>query len=134
MNKNIAKTQLLDLYKIAISDGIIDKNEYRFMLDIGRNYGLEENEILDIINKNIDFEMQEAISFNERMQHLFQMLFLMKIDGKVKASEIQTLKNIALYLGINLNMTEELINIIQKHKQNNVPVSEMIEIVKLHLN
>ena len=48
MDKNIAKTRLLDLYKIAISDGKIDKNEYRFIIDIAKSIG----SVNTIVRKN----------------------------------------------------------------------------------
>jgi uncharacterized tellurite resistance protein B-like protein len=134
MDKNIAKTRLLDLYKIAISDGKIDKNEYRFIIDIAKSIGLNSNEALDIINKNIDFKITPPQSINERMQHLFQMLFLIKIDGEIHTKEINIIKNTALYLGLNLSMTDELIEVIKNYKKELVPKEEMIRIVKQHMN
>ncbi len=134
MNKSTAKTRLFDLYKIASSDGIIKKNEYHFLIDIAQNIGLNEDDALDIINGKIDFELQEPVSINERMQHLFQMLFLMKIDGEIAPEESNTIKNIVLYLGLNLTMTDELIKLIKKYKTNLVPEFEMIRLVKLYMN
>lgn len=132
--KNIEKTRLLDLYKIAKSDGIIKTNEYQFLIDIAIKIGLQENDALDIINGNINFDIQEPISINDRMQHLFQMLFLMKIDGEIADEEISTIKNIVLYLGLNIAMTNDLITLMIKHKNSLVPESEMIQLVKLHMN
>jgi len=134
MDKNIAKSRLLDLYKIALADGVIKQNEYHFILDIAEKIGLSKDEALDIINGEIDFKLINPQSFNERMQHLFQMLFIMKIDGEVNQKEIDQILNIALYLGLNLIMTEELIKVINNYKQNLVPQEEMISVVKRHLN
>ena len=132
--KNIAKTRLLDLYKIAISDGLMHKNEYHLIIDIAKEIGLAENDALDIINGNIDFEIQEPININERMQHLFQMLFLMKIDGEIDSKEILTIKNIVLYLGLNLDMIDDMIKLVSKYKNSLIPESEMIIMVKKHMN
>ncbi len=134
MNKDIAKTRLLDLYKIAYADGKIVHNEYRFLIDIAHQIGLTENDVLDIINKNIDFNILPPKSINERMQHLFQMLYMMKIDGVIRSQEIEIIKNTALFLGLNLSMTDELIEIISKYKQQLVPQEELIRVVKLHMN
>jgi len=134
MNKDIAKTRLLDLYKIALADGIIKQNEYHFILDIAIKIGLTKDEALDIINGDINFELQKPQSYNDRMQHLFQMLFLMKIDGEINPKEIKQILNIALHLGLNLRMTEELVKVISNYKKKLVPQEEMIRIVKIHLN
>jgi len=134
MNKNIAKTRLLDLYKIALSDGKIVQNEYQFLIDIASNIGLEKDDVLDIISGEINFEIEQPKSINDRMQHLFQMLFLMKIDGDINDKEVDAIKNIALYLGLNLSMTEELIRIIKNYASKRVPQEEMISVVKRHLN
>jgi len=132
--KDIAKTRLLDLYKIAISDGVLHKNEYHLIIDIAYKIGLSENDALDIINGNINFEIQEPIDINERMQHLFQMLFLMKIDGEIDPKEIITIKNIVLYLGLNLEMIDDMIKLVSKYKSSLIPESEMIVLVRKYMN
>ena len=131
---DVAKTRLLDLYKIALSDGKVDENEYHLILDIAKSIGIKEDDVFDIINGVINFEIKEPRSINERMQHLFQMLFLMKIDGDINPKEIQTIKNIVLYLGLNLAMTDELIKLISKYKKQLVPETEMIRLVKTYMN
>ena len=132
--KNIAKTRLLDLYRIAISDGVMHKSEFHLIIDIAKKMGLTENDALDIINGDINFEIQEPININERMQHLFQMLFLMKIDGEIDTKEISTIKNIVLYLGLNLEMIDDMIKLVSKYKNSLIPESEMIIMVKKHMN
>ena len=134
MNRNIAKSRLLDLYKITIADGNIDKKEYHFLIDIAKIIGLTVDDALDILNGEINFEIEKPKSINDRMQHLFQMLFLMKIDGNIDKSEVETIKNISLHLGLNLLMTNELIETIRKYKKGQVPQEEMIRIVKMHMN
>jgi len=132
--KNIAKTRLLDLYRIAISDGVMHKNEFHLIIDIAKKMGLTENDALDIINGEINFEIQEPININERMQHLFQMLFLMKVDGEIDSKEITTIKNIVLYLGLNLEMIDDMIQLVSKYKNSLIPESEMIILVKKYMN
>ena len=132
--KNIAKTRLLDLYRIAISDGVMHKNEFHLIIDIAKKMGLTENDALDIINGEINFEIQEPININERMQHLFQMLFLMKVDGEIDSKEITTIKNIVLYLGLNLEMIDDMIQLVSKYKNSLIPETEMIILVKKHMN
>ena len=132
--KNIAKTRLLDLYKIAISDGALHQDEYHLIIDIANRIGLSEDDALDIINGNINFEIQEPININDRMQHLFQMLFLMKIDGKIDPKEIVTIKNIVLYLGLNLDMIDDMIKLVSKYKSSLIPESEMIILVRKYMN
>lgn len=132
--KDIAKSRLFDLYKIAISDGKITENEYRLLFDIAELIELSQDDVLDIINQDIDFNIESPKDISERVQHLFQMLFMMKIDGDINQKEIQSIQDIALYLGLNLKMTDELIELINKYVKNIVPQEEMIRIVKLHMN
>lgn len=132
--KNIAKTRLLDLYKIALADGKIEQNEYQLLFDISQSLGLNENDVLDVINGENNFALEKPSTFQDRMQHLFQMLFLMKIDGEINAKEISTIKSIALHLGLDLQMTKELIDIISQFKNGLVPQAKMIQEVKRHMN
>lgn len=131
---NIAKTRLLDLYKIALADGKIEPNEYQLLFDISQSLGLNENDVLDVINGESNFDLEKPSTFQDRMQHLFQMLFLMKIDGEINTKEISTIKSIALHLGLDILMTNELVDIISQYKNGLVPQEKMIEEVKRHMN
>ena len=132
--KNIAQTRLLDLYKIALADGKIEPNEYQLLFDISKSLGLAENDVLDIINGENSFELEKPSTFQDRMQHLFQMLFLMKIDGEIDAKEVSTIKSMALHLGLDIMMTKDLIDIISQYKNGLVPQEKMIAEVKRHMN
>jgi uncharacterized tellurite resistance protein B-like protein len=132
--KDVAKSRLLDLYRIALADGKIQKNEYHLIIDIARKIGLTDDDTLDILNGVIDFDITIPNSINDRMQHLFHMLFLMKVDGDINSKEVQTIKNIVITLGLNLSMTDELIKLMSKYKTQLVPESEMIKLVKTYMN
>jgi len=132
--KNIAQTRLLDLYKIALADGKIEPNEYQLLFDISKSLGLAENDVLDINNGENSFELEKPSTFQDRMQHLFQMLFLMKIDGEIDAKEVSTIKSMALHLGLDIMMTKDLIDIISQYKNGLVPQEKMIAEVKRHMN
>jgi len=134
VNKDIAKTRFSDLLFIAKSDGKVTKNEYHLLLDIAKIIGLSEDEALDMINGENHFQSAKPTSYHDRMQHLFQLLFIMKIDGDIDRKEIEAVKNIALYLGLNLNLTDDLIDVLRKHKNQLIPEKEMIEQVKKYLN
>ncbi len=134
MDKDIAFSELLDLYMLAVSDGSINQNETQLLFEIGKQIGLNHDDVLDVINHPKEVKMLKSTSYEERMQHLFRLLFLMKIDGEVKPSEIDLIQQIALHLGLNLNLTNDLIDIIIRHKQSDVPEAEMIAQIKKYLN
>jgi uncharacterized tellurite resistance protein B-like protein len=134
MDKDIAFSELLDLYMLAVSDGSINQNETQLLFEIGKQIGLNHDDVLDVINHPKEVKMLKSTSYEERMQHLFRLLFLMKIDGEVKPSEIDLIQQIALHLGLNLNLTNDLVDIIIRHKQSDVPEAEMIAQIKKYLN
>jgi len=134
MDKDIAFSELLDLYMLAVSDGSINQNETQLLFEIGKQIGLNHDDVLDVINHPKEVKMLKSTSYEERMQHLFRLLFLMKIDGEVKPSEIDLIQQIALHLGLNLNLTNDLIDVIIRHKQSDVPEAEMIAQIKKYLN
>ncbi|MBN2669885.1 MAG: hypothetical protein JXR60_11750 [Bacteroidales bacterium] len=134
MDKNTAKSRLFDLYQIAVADQTVKTNEYQFLIDIAKSLELSENDVIDLMEGHLEFTITKPISYEDRMQHLFQLLFLMKIDGEIHQEEIIRIKNIALHLGLNLMLTDELIALIIKFKNDLVPEKEMLAQIKKHLN
>ena len=119
---------------IVIADGKVEPEEYQFLGNFLReNFGEEaETEGLDVVKKLVakheelearkpnaflqligDCGSQIAASLSEdlRYQMLSMLALIVKSDEQVTASEVETLKEVAVYIGMKATDVDALMNI-----------------------
>ena len=119
---------------IVIADGKVEPEEYQFLGNFLReNFGEEaENEGLDVVKKLVakheklearkpnaflqligDCGSQIAASLSEdlRYQMLSMLALIVKSDEQITASEVETLKEVAVYIGMKATDVDALMNI-----------------------
>ncbi len=119
---------------IVIADGKVEPEEYQFLGNFLReNFGEEaENEGLDVVKKLVakheelearkpnaflqligDCGSQIAASLSEdlRYQMLSMLALIVKSDEQITASEVETLKEVAVYIGMKATDVDVLMNI-----------------------
>ena len=119
---------------IVIADGKVEPEEYQFLGNFLReNFGEEaETEGLDVVKKLVakheelearkpnaflqligDCGSQIAASLSEdlRYQMLSMLALIVKSDEQITASEVETLKEVAVYIGMKATDVDALMNI-----------------------
>ena len=119
---------------IVIADGKVDPEEYQFLGKfLNENFGEEaETEGMDVVKKLVakheelearkpnaflqligDCGSQIASSLSEdlRYQMLSMLALIVKSDEKVTPSEVETLKEVAVYIGMKATDVDVLMNI-----------------------
>ncbi len=131
---NKARDLILTLIMLSESDSIVDEREIQYILSVGLNVGLEENQIVEIIKNRESISANYPKSEVERLSLLYYLLFLMKIDQKLSEEEINTIYKVGFKLGFRESMLRDLISVIQVNLEKKVPASALIEKVKRYLN
>ena len=131
---NKKQSHLLMLYMLAESDGNQNKQEDRFILQVGKRLGLEKEAIVAIDKNPQDLTFILPKTDKERNEILYDLLFLMKFDGVVDQNEIQLIHELAFRMGFRPTMTQEMIEVMKVHIGKPVPKNILLDIIKKHLN
>lgn len=122
---------MLSLSKV---DNEVDELEYRFIVDMASKMGLSTEDV-HRINSNIDdYELVPPKDEMERMNILYQLLFLMKIDGAIRDEEVKMVQRVGFKLGFRQTLTQDLIEVIRNHIREQVPVAQMLDNIRKYLN
>ncbi|MGB3180922.1 MAG: TerB family tellurite resistance protein [Cyclobacteriaceae bacterium] len=92
-------SQLSALIQLAKIDNQLDDAELNRILSIGKANGMEEKEILHIIDNPQNNFTPAYMSNDERFECLYMVIQLMKVDGQVFKSEIAFCTRLARTLG-----------------------------------
>lgn len=121
----MSKTSLSILIELAIRDGEIDDREHRLIHQIGEAHGLEEEEITIMIDSppQIDYS---KLSEDERFEMLYNLVRLMKVDGKIFDEEILYCLDVAKRLKYPLEAVMELYGLVHA----NLKLTSEINVLK----
>ena len=102
------KEQLKILIKLATIDNELAEKEANLIEKIGKANGITEDEIYAMMKNPKPFKNLDTLSDDQRFEYLYNIIQLMKIDGKVYKSEIVFCQGIAERLGYKKKAVAEL--------------------------
>ncbi|MEQ8581989.1 MAG: hypothetical protein RIC30_16390 [Marinoscillum sp.] len=108
MSKKLDKSQISILIHLASMDGAIDDTEKGLISRIGMAHGLSEEELKEYFDnppEKIDFS---TLSEDESFDTLYNLVHLMKVDGKIFDEEIGYCMNMAKKLGYPMEAVMDL--------------------------
>jgi len=134
MNRNIKDTHLFLLLMLAEADDNEHPNEVSFINNVAGRLGLKLSDVKEIENNPTELTFQMPKTPQNRMTLMYDMLWLMKIDGSVVAEEKDLVLEIGLRLGFRVEMIEELISIISRYVGQPVPENALLNVIRRYSN
>lgn len=96
------------LVRLATIDNELAGTESKWLQKIGVGLGLKEDEIEEVFRKPQHDNSFCHLSLEERFEYLYNLIQLMKIDGKIFLSEIDFCKKAAEKLGFESGVIKAL--------------------------
>lgn len=122
------------LVQLSKSDNHFDDFEFSYILQVGHAVGLNQMQIEDAIRYNTKKELTFPKSEQDRMNILYYLLFLMKIDKSVDEKETELIYHYGFKLGFSKSMLDDFIGVITEHSDSRVPTEKMLAIIKKYQN
>jgi uncharacterized membrane protein YebE (DUF533 family) len=102
------KTELNILINLAASDSRIEEKESKLIHMVGKANGLSKEEIDELIKNPQPISSISALTSDEKFEHLYYLIQMMKMDGQVFKSEINFCERIAEKMGYKKGVVAEL--------------------------
>jgi uncharacterized tellurite resistance protein B-like protein len=102
------KSKINLLINLAASDHTITPNEHKVLTMVGKANGFTTEQVNEMLKKPEPIGHLEALTEDQKFEHLFHMIQLMKADGQVFLSEIEFCNSIADRLGYKKGVVKEL--------------------------
>jgi len=94
-------TFIRQLYKMSKADNKIDQVEKKFLYELALSINLPIEALEDILDgKEIPLKEQLPTNIEDRIIQIYRLILMMKIDNEISIEEVNTLKSIALELGL----------------------------------
>jgi len=122
------------LIKLANVDDQAIAIERRFIMDVAEQIGLGKADLAEVAKNPDDFELQPPEGEQERMNILYYLLFTMRVDGVIKEEEERLCYKAGLRLGFNEQLTADLIRVMKKYLNKDIPPEAMLNTIRKYLN
>ena len=133
-NLDQKQTHILTLLMMAEADNKDHENEVRFINNVAGRIGLSALDVVEIDKhpERLTFSLPETEK--DRMTVLYDLLFLMKIDGDVAEEEKELVRELGVRLGFRINMIEEFVQTMAKYVNQQVPPNALLDIIRKYMN
>jgi len=123
------------LYQISKADNKIEPAEKKFLYELALSIDLPIEALEDILDEKPSYIKEKIpISFEDRILQIYRLALMMKIDNDVSKEEIQTLKSIALELGLHPEAVTVLLERLQESPEGVLEYNELKEIFETYHN
>lgn len=102
------KSELNILINLAASDSTIEEREAKLIHMVGKANGLTKEEVDELIKNPQPIGTISALTSDEKFEHLYYLIQMMKMDGQVFKSEITFCEQIAEKMGYKKGIVAEL--------------------------
>lgn len=106
--------QISILVHLSKADKVVAEEEYRLILFIADGLGISEKVTAELVENPKPIPSLKNIPAEEKFTYLFNIIRMMKADGKVHSKEIKFCEKIALSLGYKPGVIADLSAYIYK--------------------
>ena len=119
--KKQMKSQVLDLIRMALADGVMDEKEMKFITDFARKFSITPDEIHAIMKRPEEFIFDSPDTRVDAIDRMFNMVGAMMADGEIHEKEMKLCRFYAISLGFDQKSLDLLIKeIIESlHREEN---------------
>ena len=107
----VIKKQLDILIQLAKIDQDYAPKERAFIKNVANKYGVTPQQLKEIENNPESIGSLGALSVNQKLEYLINVLFLTKADGKILTNEVIFCQDVAIKLGFKKAVVDTLLTI-----------------------
>lgn len=131
---NLRKAIIGLLIKVGNADGKADDITIKFISGLAQQFGLSKEEFNKVLKNPEKYEINTLPPEQERMTILYYVLFTITVDGIISEEEERMCFEIGLKLGFNKYMTRDLINVMKRFLDKDIPQHVILNEIKKRMN
>ncbi|MEP1096938.1 MAG: TerB family tellurite resistance protein [Cyclobacteriaceae bacterium] len=125
--------QISVLVHLSKADKVIAEEEYRLIIQVADGLGMSSDEAARIINDPNPIPKMKDLPPDEKFEYLYNVVRLMKADGKIHQKEVSFCEKLAFKLGYKPGVISELSAYIYRDPNINTNRAYLRTIVDQHL-
>lgn len=108
------KNHIRNLLALAKADGHMHEKEEKLLYKIGKRYGLKEKQVKKLIDSEEKFKVNIPDNHNDKMNLLYDLVWMVHADEKVDKSEIEFCEDVVKQFGMKKELVKWMIKQFDK--------------------
>jgi uncharacterized tellurite resistance protein B-like protein len=123
-DKKKRRSHFKNLFSVARADGDVDRAEMDLVIGLAEKFHMSTDEVTRIIRNPEDIALVTPKTAEERMEHLYDLITVMMIDGRIDEKELFLCKSLAVKLGCREETVDSLLrDLIEQALMKNPPAT-----------
>ena len=102
------ENQINILVHLSMADSFVAEEEIKLIKTVGKRMGMTESQIEELIKNPQPIPNVRDLPAEEKFDYLYNVIQLMKVDGKIYQSEIQFCEKLAIGMGYKAGVVADL--------------------------
>ncbi|MDM9630903.1 TerB family tellurite resistance protein [Robiginitalea aurantiaca] len=108
-DKKKRRSHFKNLFSVARADGDVDRAEMDLVIGLAEKFHMSTDEVTRIIRNPEDVALFTPKTAEERMEHLYDLISVMMVDGRIDEKELFLCKSLAMKLGCSDKTIDSLL-------------------------
>jgi len=125
--KKKRRSHFKNLFAVARADGDVDRAEMDLVIGLAEKFHMSTDEVTKIIRDPDAVALVTAKTPKERMEHLYDLITVMMVDGKIDEKELFLCKSLGVKLGCGEENIDSLVRDLIEQAMNGVSPEKTAE-------
>jgi hypothetical protein len=121
------KSYIKQLLQVAMADGHLDAHELNNLMQTARRLDITEEEVQEIKNNLDKVPFSPPKGTKDTFRLLFDLVWMMMIDGHVLGNEMQVCQSLAMQMGFAPETITDLAGFIRQQVAKQTPPEEIYQ-------
>lgn len=127
----VDRARVRDWLSLAFVDGKADEKEFALIALLAKEHGVSKADVDAALNDPKKIKPSSIGSEEEQVQHIFDLIQIMLVDGELHERELDLVKHIAMRLGYSSSNVDRMVHVVAKaieaahgKQQEDIPISD----------
>ncbi len=126
-DKKKRRSHFKNLFAVARADGDVDRVEMDLVIGLAEKFHMSTAEVTRIIRDPDSVALVALKSPGERIEHLYDLITVMLVDGKIDEKELFLCKSLGVKLGWGEDTIDSLVRDLIEQAMNGVSPEKTVE-------
>ena len=131
--KKQGKEHFKHLIEVALADGVLEDQELKMLHRLGKNLGLTQAEIDDLLNSTKNSGYNPPYELKERFEQMYTIIKMVLADGKIENNEMRMATNLGLKSGFTESEIPVLLSVLIQGVKNDEDEEELFKTYRKRL-
>ena len=126
-DKKKRRSHFKNLFAVARADGEVARSEMDLVIGLAEKFHMTTEEVTKIIRNPEAVPLVTPKSPEERIEHLYDLVTVMMVDGQINEKELFLCKSLAVKLGLEEDSVDSLVRDLIEMAMNGIGPGKAVE-------